>query len=264
MEEQRPVSRPSSTPGAGRGTGAPSSQGNPPQKAGGATKDTILIIEDDPDIVELVQYNLEREGFRVVTANDGESGLREATTRKPNLVLLDLMLPGIDGLEVCRLLKQREDSVPCSVIMLTAKGEESDVVLGLEMGADDYVAKPFSPKELVARVRAVLRRAKRKGQGGQARRLEVSEVLLDSERHEVYVGGELIYFTRAEFRLLWTLMEQPGRVFTRNELVERITAGESYILDRNVDVHVSSIRKKLGDQGRLVSTVRGIGYKCLD
>jgi len=226
-------------------------------------KESILIIEDDPDIVELVQYNLEREGFRVVAALDGEHGLKEAMQRKPALVLLDLMLPGIDGLEVCRLLKQREETSGSAVIMLTAKGEESDVVLGLELGADDYVTKPFSPKELVARVRAVLRRGKRKAVG-QPNRLDVGGVSLDAERHEVRVHGELIYFTRAEFRLLWTLVNQPGRVFTRNELVDRITAGESFILDRNVDVHVSAIRKKLLDQGDLVQTVRGVGYKCKD
>ncbi len=234
-----------------------------PRPAPTMAKESILIIEDDPDIVELVQYNLEREGFRVVAALDGEHGLKEAMQRKPALVLLDLMLPGIDGLEVCRLLKQREETSGSAVIMLTAKGEESDVVLGLELGADDYVTKPFSPKELVARVRAVLRRGKRKAVG-QPNRLDVGGVSLDAERHEVRVHGELIYFTRAEFRLLWTLVNQPGRVFTRNELVDRITAGESFILDRNVDVHVSAIRKKLLDQGDLVQTVRGVGYKCKD
>jgi two-component system, OmpR family, phosphate regulon response regulator PhoB len=228
------------------------------------TKESILIIEDDPDIVELLQYNLEREGFRVVTALDGEAGLREAMARKPTLVLLDLMLPGINGLEVCRLLKQREDTASSAVIMLTAKGEESDVVLGLELGADDYVTKPFSPKELVARVRAVLRRGKRKGSTQQPNRIDIGPVALDQERHEVRVHGQPVVFTRAEFRLLWTLAMQPGRVFTRNELVDRITAGESFILDRNVDVHVSAIRKKLGDQGELVETVRGVGYRCRD
>ena len=229
-----------------------------------ATKDTILIIEDEPDIRELLKRSFEREGYRVHAAADGEAGLREATARRPAVVLLDLMLPGIDGLEVCRMLKSQADTQQSSVIMLTAKGEESDVVLGLELGADDYVTKPFSPKELVARVRAVLRRAKRRRSGAKPTRLEVGTVVLDTERHEVVVGDEPIYFTRAEFRLLWALVSQPGRVFTRNELVDDITAGESYILDRNVDVHISAIRKKLGDQGDLVQTVRGVGYKCRD
>lgn len=229
-----------------------------------ATKESILVIEDDPDIRELLQRSLEREGYRVHVSADGEAGLREADARRPSVVLLDLMLPGVDGLEVCRLLKQNDQMATTPVIMLTAKGEESDVVLGLELGADDYVTKPFSPKELIARIRAVLRRMKRRQKDGRAPRIEIGEVILDSERHEVSVDGEITYFTRAEFRLMWALAAHPGRVFTRNELVDHITAGESYILDRNVDVHISAIRKKLGRHGNLIATVRGVGYKCRD
>jgi len=226
-------------------------------------KENLLIIEDDPDIVELMQYNLEREGYRVMSAEDGEVGLREAAQRKPDLVLLDLMLPGIDGLSVCRELKQAETTRQIPVIMVTAKGEETDVVTGLELGADDYVVKPFSPRELVARVRAVLRRgvSKEKGSGG---RIDLGEVTLDSERYEVRVNDEVVPFTRSEFRLLATLASSPGRVFTRDQLVDQLTDGQAIIIDRNVDVHISAIRKKLGSASDLIVTVRGVGYKCRD
>jgi two-component system phosphate regulon response regulator PhoB len=227
-------------------------------------KESILIIEDEPDIVELLQYNLEREGFRVATAQVGESGLSLARSKKPDLILLDLMLPGTDGLDVCRSLKQDPATRDTPLIMVTAKGEESDVVLGLEMGADDYVPKPFSPREVLARVRAVLRRNERAGNDDERKRIELGDVVLDADRHEVTVHGESVPFTRAEFRLLWALAANPGRVYTRDQLVDRITAGESVILDRNVDVHVSSIRKKLGDQEGLIATIRGVGYKCKD
>ena len=227
------------------------------------TKETVLTIEDDRDIVELLQYNLEREGYPVITAFDGESGLKEAVRRRPAVILLDLMLPGMDGLEVCRQLKGRSETADIPVIVITAKGEESDVVIGLELGADDYIPKPFSPREVVARVRAVLRRANASQRRPKAR-IELDDVVLDSERHEVTVGGETVPFTRSEFRLLWTLASAPGRVFTRDQLVDRITDGETIILDRNVDVHVSAIRKKLGAAADLIGTVRGVGYKCKD
>ena len=225
-------------------------------------KETLLIIEDDPDIVELLQYNLEREGYRVLVATDGEIGLREARSRKPGAILLDLMLPGMDGLEVCRHLKGDEATRAIPLLMVTAKGEETDVVTGLELGADDYIAKPFSPRMLLARIRAVLRRGTLKE--GDRLRVEVGDVTLDKERYEVTKDGAVLQMTRAEFRLLWTLVCNPGRVYTRDELVERITAGEAMILDRNVDVHVSAIRKKLGQDTDLIGTVRGVGYKCND
>ena len=226
-------------------------------------RETILIIEDDPDIVELLQYNLEREGFAVLSASNGEVGLREAQTRQPGMVVLDLMLPGLDGLEVCRQLKHRDETRGIPVIMITAKGEEADVVTGLELGADDYITKPFSPREMVARTRAVLRRGTNLA-ASKRTRIELGEVVLDSERHEVVVSGEVVVFTRAEFRLLWTLMSSPGRVYTRDYLVERLTEGETIILDRNVDVHVSTIRKKLGQEAHSIATVRGVGYKYRD
>jgi len=227
-------------------------------------KATLLVIEDDPDIVELLRYNLEREGFRVLVATDGEHGLADAARNRPDLVLLDLMLPGLDGLEVCRRLRVQDVTRSIPVLILTAKGEETDVVIGLEMGADDYLTKPFSPRELLARVRALLRRAQRVDEQPGKTRIELHGLVLDMTRHEVLNQGDLVPLTRAEFRLLWTLAQRPGRVYSRNELVDEITAGEAVIIDRNVDVHVSSIRRKLGDAGRLIATVRGVGYKCSD
>ena len=226
-------------------------------------KESVLIIEDDPDIVELLQYNLQREGYPVFSARDGEAGLNEARKRKPGFILLDLMLPGIDGMEVCRELKQGDSTRHIPLIMITAKGEENDVVLGLEMGADDYITKPFSPREVIARVKAVVRRGSNKATTTRSR-IEVGEVTMDTERYEVQVEGEVVPFTRAEFRLLWTLASNPGRVFTRDQLIEHITQGESIIIDRNVDVHISTVRKKLGSQSGLIGTVRGVGYKCVD
>jgi len=226
-------------------------------------KESVLIIEDDPDIVELLQYNLQREGYPVFSARDGEDGLNEARKRKPGFILLDLMLPGIDGMEVCRELKQGDSTRHIPLIMITAKGEENDVVLGLEMGADDYITKPFSPREVIARVKAVVRRGSNKASTARSR-IEVGDITMDTERYEVRVAGEVVPFTRAEFRLLWTLASNPGRVFTRDQLIEHITQGESIIIDRNVDVHISTVRKKLGSQSGLIGTVRGVGYKCVD
>jgi len=225
-------------------------------------KETVLIVEDDPDIVELLQYMLEREGYPVLVAKDGERGLAEAQRRKPGLVLLDLMLPGLDGLEVCRALKSDATTRGIPVVMLTAKGEESDVVLGLELGADDYIRKPFSPRELVARVRSVLRRGT--VEKDPRTRIEKGDIALDRERHEISLAGEVVEFTRSEFRLLWTLAKHAGRVYTRDELVERLTDGETVILERNIDVHVSAIRKKLGPERDVIGTVRGVGYKWVD
>ena len=226
-------------------------------------KETILVVEDDRDITEVVRYNLEREGFRILEAADGERGVDMVHRSKPDLVILDLMLPGANGLEVCRQLREAEATRDVLVMMLTAKGEEADVVVGLEMGADDYLTKPFSPRELVARVRALLRRGKRQKRDDRAR-IQLNDLVLDATRHEVLLGDEPVALTLAEFRLLWALARKPGRVFARDQLADEITGGESVIIDRNVDVHVSSIRKKLGDAGKLIATVRGVGYKCLD
>ena len=226
------------------------------------TEEKILLIEDDADISELLQYNFEREGYKVVVAGDGELGLSQALQLGPDLIVLDLMLPGLDGLSVCRKLRAHPQTQEIPIVILTAKGEESDVVIGLEMGADDYVTKPFSPKELLARIRAVLRRPRQSPAASSNGRRTVGPVTIDQERHEVFLFQEPLALTLAEYRLLTALTSRPGRVFTREQLLEKITGGEAYVIDRNVDVHVRAIRKKLGDEAEFIVTVRGVGYKC--
>lgn len=228
------------------------------------TKPRILIIEDESDIIELLQYNLEREGFQVFSARNGDRGVVEANLRKPHLILLDLMLPGQDGLQVCQQIRQRSELSKTPIIMLTAKGEESDKVLGLGLGADDYVTKPFSPKELIARIKAVLRRGGPAVAESGQNRIEFGPVVLDPARHEVLLREKQISLTAAEFKILKALLSSPGRVFTRDQLLEKLTGGGSFVLDRNIDVHIGMIRKKLGDDGKLISTIRGVGYKVQD
>jgi len=221
----------------------------------------ILIIEDDNDIVDLLRFNLEKEGYAVFSASTGEAGLSLFREEKPSLLILDLGLPGIQGLELCRLLKQKPETNSTAIIILTAKGLESDVVAGLELGADDYIVKPFRVRELIARVRAVLRRAEPAGLTGVEDKIAAGSLVIDSLRHEVYQDGLRLNLTLAEFNLLKLLASQIGRVFTRDQLLNAITNGETYIIDRNVDVHIRSIRKKIGPERDRVVTVRGIGYK---
>jgi two-component system phosphate regulon response regulator PhoB len=224
----------------------------------------ILVVEDEPDILEVIEYNLTREGFRVVTARDGEDGLKKAKQELPDALILDLMLPGIDGLEICRRLRGDEVSRNVPILMLTAKGEEADVVVGLGIGADDYVVKPFSPRELVARVRAVLRRTQQQQQRADAERLEFAGLVIDRTRHEVLVRGGPVTFTPTELRLLHFLGSHPGRVFTRDQLLSRAIGEHAVVLDRNIDVHVRSIRRKLGEERERLETVRGVGYRFRD
>ncbi len=226
-------------------------------------EEKILIIEDDSDISELVQYNLEREGYNVLAAHDGELGYTQAVQHRPSLIILDLMLPGLDGLTVCKNLRAHPDTKDIPIVMLTAKNEESDVIVGLEIGADDYVSKPFSPKELIARIRAVLRRPQTQlKETLPSSTLLVGPISIDMERHQVALHGQPLSLTLAEYRLLTALTSRPGRVFTREQLLEKITGGEVYVIDRNVDVHIRAIRKKLGEDADFIVTVRGVGYKC--
>ena len=227
-------------------------------------KETILVIEDDSDIVEIIQYNFEREGYRVLTAANGEKGIDLARARKPALIILDLMLPGLDGIEVCKRMRSTPDTRHIPIVMLTAKGEESDIILGLSIGADDYVTKPFSPKELLARISAVLRRGDLKSDGAPGSRIERGPLVIDPVRFVVEHKGRPVPFTLTEFKLLSILAGNPGRVYTRQLLLDKIQGGDVYIDDRNIDVHVRSIRKKLGVNADLVVTVRGVGYKFQD
>ena len=218
----------------------------------------IAIVDDEPDILELISYHLKKERFEVKEFRDGEGLLSFIETMLPDLVILDLMLPGMDGLEVCRVLRgnRRTSSVP--IIMLTAKGSEADKVVGLELGADDYVVKPFSPRELVARVKAVLRRAKVEEKGES---LVIGDLAIDTNRFEVRFKGRRIDLTPTEFRILAILAERPGWVFTRNQLLNELWQEDKVVLDRTIDVHIRHLREKLGEGGRLIKTVRGIGYK---
>ena len=224
----------------------------------------ILVVEDEPDILEVIEYNLAREGFRVLTAREGDDGLKKARQELPDALVLDLMLPGVDGLEVCRRLRGDDVTRNLPIVMVTAKGEEADVVVGLGIGADDYVVKPFSPRELVARLRAVLRRVQTQQHKSDSERLEFDGLVIDRARHEVLVRGDSITFTPTELRLLHFLASHPGRVFTRDQLLARAIGEHAVVLDRNIDVHVRSIRRKLADERERVETVRGVGYRFRD
>jgi two-component system phosphate regulon response regulator PhoB len=222
----------------------------------------ILVVEDEPDIVEVVRYNLRQAGYEVTVAEDGEAGLRLADQGQPDLIVLDLMLPGIDGLEVCRLLKQKERTRDIPVVMLTARAEEVDRIVGLELGADDYVIKPFAPRELVLRIRAVLRRPGRPAPGGdEATRLHAGPLVIDPAAHQVCLDDDFIELTATEFKLLLTLVQRRGRVQTRDELLNVVWGYQYSGYGRTVDTHVRRLREKLGPAGELVETVRGVGYR---
>ena len=225
------------------------------------SRKTILLIEDEPDILELMQFNLERDGFRVVSAVTGEQGYRLARELGPDLIVLDLMLPDMSGIKVCKLLRQQDELPNLPIIIATARDSESDVVVGLELGADDYITKPFSVRELSARIRAVLRRAQPSSSDPSGQIVRAGPLELDPARHETRIHGQPVELTLAEFRLLAALAGAPGRVFTRDQLLDRITGGQATIIDRNVDVHIRALRRKLGSEAALIATIRGVGYK---
>lgn len=221
-----------------------------------------MVVEDEPDIFEIMEYNLKREGYEVQGCLDGAEGIEMVRRERPDLVLLDLMLPGMSGLDICRALKTEELTRNIPIVIVTAKNTESDVVLGLGLGADDYIAKPFSPRELIARVQAVLRRGPLQSeQEKNSERINYEGLVVDAGRHQVIVDGELGTFTATEFRLLHFLMSHPGRVFTRDQLVQNSIGTQAVVLDRNIDVHIRSIRKKIGPYRDLIETVRGVGYR---
>ncbi|HZL86534.1 MAG TPA: response regulator transcription factor [Candidatus Krumholzibacteria bacterium] len=220
----------------------------------------VLIIDDEPDIVEFIEYNLRREQFDTRRASDGPAALRQAREEQPDIVLLDLMLPGIDGLEVCRQLRQSPETAHIPIIMLTAKGEEADVVSGLEVGADDYVPKPFSMRLLLARMRAVLRRQGRSDQDGPSV-THVGELHIDDERHQVTLRGRELQFTLTEYKLLRFLARNAGRAYTRSQILGNIQDEHVLVVDRAIDVHVAALRRKLGEAANIIETVRGVGYR---
>ena len=222
---------------------------------------SLLVIEDDPDILELIKYNLENEGYKVHTSKNGELGLEQAKTIQPDLVLLDIMLPGMDGLAVCRKLRENPATTHLPIIMLTAKGEENDIVLGLELGADDYMVKPFGIKELKARIRTALRRKDIQDTVGPNDVVNAGPITIDPTMHEIKINSKPVDLTLAEFKLIQTLATQPGRVFTRSQLLKTVSGEDTYVIDRNIDVHIRSLRKKFGDFAAHIVTIRGIGYK---
>jgi two-component system alkaline phosphatase synthesis response regulator PhoP len=223
-------------------------------------RESILVVEDEEEIQELVRYNLEKEGYRVSCAATGEDALKAAAARSPDLVVLDLMLPGIDGLEVCRRLKRDPATESIHIVILTAKGEEADVVTGLEMGADDYITKPFSPRVLIARVRAVLRRRAAEPVAQDAT-IRIHNLVVHPGRHEVLVDGDPVNLTATEFRVLHVLVQRPGWVFTRYQIAGAVHGDDDVVTDRSVDVQIVGVRKKLGAAGRYIETIRGVGYR---
>lgn len=225
------------------------------------TKEKILIVEDEKDIVKMLEYNLKKEGFRVITAYDGEDAIDLATREHPDIVLLDLMLPGMDGLEVCKSLKAQNKSKDIPIIMLTAKSQEADKVLGLELGADDYVTKPFSPRELLARIKAVLRRIKEKDKLPEL--VKFGELAVDFSKIGVSVKGKPVELTSKEFELLKTLLHAKGRVLSRDYLLDTVW-GFDHALEietRTVDVHIRTLRKKLKSEAKRIITVKNYGYR---
>lgn len=225
------------------------------------SKEKILVVDDEQDLVKLIRYHLEKDGYKVISAYNGEDALFLARREKPGLVILDLMLPGIDGLEVCRKLKADPELANTAIVMLTAKGEESDITMGLKLGADDYMTKPFSPKELVARVQAVLRRTQNAAITNEKDYVKIDALTIDLYKHEVTIKNESIPLTLTEFKLLHQLASKPGRVFTRDQLLDAVSGPETFVIDRTIDVHIASLRKKLKNFANRIITIRGIGYK---
>jgi DNA-binding response OmpR family regulator len=221
----------------------------------------VAIVDDEEDIVNLVSHHVKREGYKVKEFHNGRDFLLFLESIVPDLVILDIMLPGIDGLEICRMLKNRSRTSSIPIIMLTAKASEADVVVGLEIGADDYIVKPFSPREMVARVKSLLRRVNTKE--AKEPKLEIGPISLNSERYEVTVDGKRIDLTTTEFKILEVLLEKRGSVFTRDQLLKkkRLWGDDKLVYDRTIDVHIKNLREKLGKAGNMIKTIRGIGYK---
>ena len=223
------------------------------------SKKQILIIEDEPDIQELLSFNLDNNGYKVYTASNGEKGLEVARKEQPDLILLDLMLPGINGLDVCRIIKSDQDTSGISIIMLTALGQEEDIIKGLETGADDYVTKPFSLQVLEARIKSVLRRVPENIENTKT--LKIHDIQIKPRTREVKINGETPELTFTEFQILHLLASHPGWVFTRYQIIDKIRGDNYPVTDRSVDFQIVGLRKKMGGKGNLIQTVRGVGYR---
>jgi two-component system phosphate regulon response regulator PhoB len=221
----------------------------------------ILVVDDEEDLLELIRYNLSKEGFHVRCVATGEEAIAQANTYLPDLILLDLMLPAVDGLVVCKTLKSHAQTRHIPIVMLTAKTEEADIVSGLELGADDYVTKPFSPRVLLARIRAVLRRKVEQSPDDDTGTMKVHELVIHPGRHEVLLRGRPVDLTFTEFRLLQFLARRPGWAFSRGQIVDAVKGEDYPVTERSVDVQVAGLRKKMGDLGRYIETVRGVGYR---
>lgn len=227
------------------------------------SRQSVLVVEDEEDIMEVIRFNLEKEGYEVNQALSGEKALQVIENNLPSLILLDLMLPGINGLDLCRIFKQNDRTKAIPVIMLTAKSEDADIVAGLEMGAEDYITKPFSPRVLVARVRTILRR-RESGVKDDSSVIQVEGMQIHPGRHEVTMGDNVVDLTPSEFRILHYLARRPGWVYSRDQIIDAIRGHGYVVTDRAIDVQVVGLRKKLGDYGKLIETVRGIGYRFRD
>ena len=225
-------------------------------------KKHILAIDDEKDILKLVQYNLEREGYQVSCAKTGEEGLEAVKAKRPDLVILDIMLPGMDGLEVCKILRANKETKNTPILMLTAKSSEVDQILGLELGAADYISKPFSVKVLLARVKNIFRH--QETQKDEPHVVQAGELLIDKDRHSFTIKGRPVVLTKLEFKMLSFLMENRGKVYSRDRLLNGVWDGEAFVVDRTVDVHVKSIRGKLGKYRDCIETVRGSGYRFIE
>jgi two-component system, OmpR family, alkaline phosphatase synthesis response regulator PhoP len=223
-------------------------------------KDKILVVDDEKDILELIEYNLTRNGFNVTTVTTGEDALKSIKEQIYSLIVLDLMLPGIDGLEICKILKADKEKSHIPIIMLTAKGEEADIVAGLELGADDYITKPFSPRILISRIKTILRRKSTSKDEDQTI-ISHGDLKINSGKYEITYKGKFINLTHLEFRILVALAKRPGWVMTRYQIVDTARGDGITVTDRSVDVHIVSLRKKLGEGSSYIETVRGVGYK---
>jgi two-component system phosphate regulon response regulator PhoB/two-component system alkaline phosphatase synthesis response regulator PhoP len=223
--------------------------------------ETVAVVDDEPDILELVSLHLKKNHFNVREFSDGSSFIKYLDSEKPDLVVLDLMLPDADGFEICKYIKRKKNLSHIPIVMLTAKSEETDTILGLELGADDYIRKPFSPNELIARIKTVLRRIESRREAETLGNISVGTITIDADKHEVVVEGNKVELTSAEFRILQLLASEKGRVFSRNGILDHLWGNEKIVVDRTIDVHIRHLRSKIGSASRLIRNVHGVGYK---